>query len=58
MRVVTIQQAGTGIWVLGLVGAQTEHFRRVTLGDADLAGLEIIAPHYNYKGDGLSLIHI
>ena len=39
MRVETVAAAGPDGWSLGLVGARSERFRRVTLGAAELAGL-------------------
>ncbi len=52
MRVETVTPGGAGIWVLGLVGAQTERFRRVTLTEAELAHLEILAGTASFDGNG------
>ena len=69
MRVETAEQGGNNTWMLGLVGMQSERFRRVTLSENDLAGLIVTTPGFTYTGDGrllrlglqayaLSLIHI
>ena len=43
MRVETVSAAGNSSWVVGLVGAQSERFRRVTMSESDLAILEAIS---------------
>jgi superfamily II DNA or RNA helicase len=55
MRVETVQRGGDETWVLGLVGLQTEKFRKVTLSARDLASLRIQEAVYSYKGDGALL---
>ena len=52
MRVETVVTSGTDCWIAGLVGMQTERFRRVTLTVDDLAGLAITSPALSYDGDG------
>lgn len=52
MRVETVASAGAGSWVVGLVGLQTERFRRVTLSDADLAALTILGSASSFDGEG------
>src|SRR5438067_60503 len=52
MRVETVAPAGAGSWVVGLVGLQTERFRRVTLSDADLAALTILGSTSSFDGEG------
>lgn len=52
MRVETIRTAGSGTWVVGLVGTQTERFRNVTLTDRDIATLTILENGATYQGDG------
>jgi superfamily II DNA or RNA helicase len=52
MRIETAEQGGSNTWVLGLVGMQSERFRRVTLSNADLAGLTVTEPGFAYTGDG------
>lgn len=52
MRVETIRESGSGTWVVGLCGLNTERFRRVTLTTADLAQLQIQKPQASYQGDG------
>ena len=52
MRVETVRANGPDAWVAGLVGLQTEQFRRVTLTRADLLGLAIADSVLSYDGDG------
>ena len=52
MRVETVQPNGPASWVVGLVGVQTERFRRVTLSEADLARLAIHDSRHSFDGDG------
>ncbi len=52
MRVETVAPAGNHSWVVGLVGAQTERFRRVTLSAADLEVLLILDSICSFDGDG------
>jgi hypothetical protein len=52
MRVEAVAAAGVSSWVLGLVGAQSERFRRVTLTPADLASLTILDPDTSFNGNG------
>ncbi|MDZ7393170.1 MAG: helicase-related protein [candidate division KSB1 bacterium] len=52
MRVESVQQLTETSWVLGLVGVQTERFRKVTLTASDLQGLRIVDSHPVYHGDG------
>jgi len=52
MRVETVAPSGDGSWVVGLVGMQTERFRRVTLTEADLGTLTILDSVSSYDGDG------
>ena len=55
MRVETVAAAGAGSWTLGLVGTQSERFRRVSLGAAELAGLTLHDSAFRYDGDGALL---
>ena len=55
MRVETAESGGGGTWILGLVGINTEQFRRATLSADDIAGLEILDSHPSYDGDGRQL---
>ena len=55
MLVETVRANGPGAWVAGLVGRQSERFRRVTLTAADLAGLTVANPALTYDGDGRAL---
>ena len=52
MRVETIAAHGAETWNVGLVGQDSERFRRVTLTSADIAGLTIADPACSYTGDG------
>ena len=52
MRVETVSIQGTDRWTLGLVGTQSERFRRVTLTAAELQTLTITQPRFTYAGDG------
>jgi len=51
MRVVTVQPVGEHAFRVGLVGAQTERFRQVTLTVQDLAELTILTNTATYAGD-------
>jgi hypothetical protein len=42
MRVETVQANGPSTWVVGLVGIQSERFRKVTLTSRDLETLKIL----------------
>ncbi len=52
MRVETVRANGPDSWVIGLVGTQSERFRRVTLSTKDIETLTILDSKFNYKGDG------
>ena len=52
MRVETVRQGSDGTWVLGLVGTQSERFRKVTLTAEDFQSLSIGDSGYHYDGDG------
>lgn len=52
MRVETVRPDGDGRWVLGLVGMQSERYRKVTLTADDMATLTIADVGYLYDGDG------
>ncbi|MCL5943009.1 MAG: DEAD/DEAH box helicase, partial [Actinobacteria bacterium] len=52
MRVETVQANGSDTWVAGLVGMQSERFRKVTLTSRDLEGLTLLDPQPTYDGDG------
>jgi len=52
MRVETVRSQGPEAWVVGLVGTQSELFRKVTLTSHDLAILKILNTEYTYDGDG------
>ena len=52
MRVETVRANGPDSWVSGLVGLQSEQFRRVTLTRQDLSSLTIADSALSYDGDG------
>ncbi len=52
MRVETMRPNGSDSWAAGLVGTQTERFRRVALTSNDIAGLTITDSTLSYSGDG------
>lgn len=52
MRVETVRQDGPDTWVVGLVGAQTERFRRVTLTVRDIETLNISSSLPSFSGSG------
>jgi hypothetical protein len=52
MRVETVRTDASGTLTVGLVGTQTERFRRVILTPEDAAGLTILNEVYAYDGDG------
>jgi superfamily II DNA or RNA helicase len=52
MQVETIRQNGLESWTVGLVGIQSERFRRVTLSTQDIESLKILESSLSYKGDG------
>jgi len=52
MRVETVQPNGPSGWVVGLVGTQSERFRKVTLTADQIEHLTIIDPRHSFNGDG------
>jgi hypothetical protein len=52
MRIATVCANGPGTWVAGMVGLQTERFRKVTLTVEDIEKLTILDTTFNYGGDG------
>ena len=52
MRVETVRSNGSDVWVAGLVGQQSEQFRRVTLTSDDISSLTIADAALSYEGDG------
>lgn len=52
MRVETIQANGPGTWIVGLVGTQSERFRKVTLTTSELQQLKILDARHSFDGDG------
>jgi hypothetical protein len=51
-RVETIQANGPNAWTVGLVGTQTERFRKVTLTASELQQLRILDPRLSFDADG------
>ncbi|MGH8581926.1 MAG: hypothetical protein ACREWG_03885 [Gammaproteobacteria bacterium] len=52
MRVETVHANGVASWVVGLVGRQSERFRKVTLTPEDIGRLNILEAKYSFDGDG------
>ena len=52
MQVETVRPNGADAWVAGLVGLQSEQFRRVTLTAHDISSLTIADSVLSYDGDG------
>ena len=52
MQVETVRSNGPNVWVAGLVGQQSEQFRRVTLTSDDISNLTIADSALSYDGDG------
>src|ERR1051325_7030920 len=52
VRVETVSSNGADSWVLGVVGLQSERFRKVTLTARDLEALTIQNTTKTYDGDG------
>ena len=52
MPVETVQANGPASWVVGLVGTQSERFRKVTLTADDLDRLTVLDARHSFDGDG------
>lgn len=52
MRLETMRSSGDGTWTLGLVGTQSERFRKVTLTDHEIEALTILEAKFTFDGDG------
>lgn len=52
MRLETMHSSGEGTWILGMVGTQSERFRKVTLTDDQIKGLTILAAGFTFDGEG------
>ncbi len=52
MRVESVRSNGPDTWVAGLVGIQSERYRKVTLTSRDLDSLTILDSRSSYDGDG------
>jgi len=51
MRVETVRVGDDGTWTVGLVGTQSERFRKVTLSATDIHSLTILDSDFSYDGD-------
>ncbi len=52
MRVETVRPNGAASWIVGLVGTQSERFRKVTLTADQVASLHVLEPEHSFDGDG------
>jgi hypothetical protein len=52
MRVETVRPNGVASWIVGLVGTQSERFRKVTLTADQVASLQVLEPEHSFDGDG------
>ena len=52
MRVETVRTSGDDTWTVGMVGMQSERFRKVTLTAGDLETLTVLDAGFTYDGDG------
>src|SRR5262245_35954474 len=52
MRIETVQSNGVASWTVGLVGANSERFRKVTITAEDLERLTILDTRHSFNGDG------
>lgn len=52
MRVETVQSNGPASWIVGLVGTNSERFRKVTMAAEDLERITILDPRHSFNGDG------
>jgi hypothetical protein len=52
MRIETVTANGPSSWAVGLVGMNSERFRKVTLTTGDLEGLTVIEAQHSFDGDG------
>lgn len=55
MRIESVSNHVASMVTLGLVGVHTEHFRRVTLTEADLLSLQVYSSLYSFTGNGALL---
>ena len=52
MRVETVQISGASSWTVGLVGTNSERFRKVAITAGDLERLTVLDPRHSFNGDG------
>jgi superfamily II DNA or RNA helicase len=56
IRLETVQPNGAAGWIAGLVGTNSERFRKVTITAEDLERLTILDPRHSFNGDGRLLL--
>jgi len=52
MRLETVQSNGAAGWIAGLVGTNSDRFRKVTITAEDLERLTILDRRHSFNGDG------
>jgi superfamily II DNA or RNA helicase len=52
MRIETVQVTGPGSWIVGVVGTQSEQFRKVTLTAEDFDQLTVLDRRHSFDGNG------
>jgi len=52
MRVETVRPCGNGSWSVGLVGTETNEFRKVTFTAGEIGALRVLDAAPTFKGDG------
>jgi hypothetical protein len=52
MRLETVHPNGAVGWIVGLVGTNSERFRKVTITAEDLERLTVLDPQHSFNGDG------
>lgn len=52
VRVETVEPNGPSSWTVGVVGTQSERFRRVTLSAGEIGQLSVVRPESSFDGDG------
>src|SRR5262249_21853627 len=52
MRVETVQSNGAASWIVGVVGTNSERFRKVAMTAEDLQHLTVLDPKSSFNGNG------
>jgi superfamily II DNA or RNA helicase len=52
MRVETVRANGPASWIVGLVGSNSERFRKVTMTAGGVERLTVLEPEHSFSGDG------